>query len=95
MTTEVRAWHLDFSAHGSKETANPGTVMHSEGKERNSPLGSLFGEDTQVNYQKTATKKCKKIKRTLFLGRISIVTTLDNSDTDLSHLVIKFELLQL
>jgi hypothetical protein len=68
MTTELRAWRLDFSAHGSKETANPGTGLLSGGKEWNLPLGSRFGEDTQVNYRKTATKKGKKIKRIVFSG---------------------------
>jgi hypothetical protein len=86
MTTELRAWHLDFSAHGSKETANPGTELHSEGKKWNLPLGSRFSEDTQVNYHETATKKRKKIKRNLFLGTIFIVTTLNISETGIQSL---------
>lgn len=81
MTTELRAWHLDFGAQGSKETANPGTELLSEGKERNLPLGSRFSEDIQVNYHKTATKKRKKVKRSLLLGTITIVITLNSSET--------------
>jgi hypothetical protein len=88
MTTELRACCLVFSAQGSKQTAGPGTGLYSERKKWNLPLGSQSGEDAQVNCHKTTREKCKKIKGSLFLGTISIVTTLDSSNTGTQSLNI-------
>jgi hypothetical protein len=79
MTTELRACCLVFSAQGSKQTAGPGTGLHSQRKKWVHSLARM---------QKTAMEKCKKINTSLFLCAISIVTTLDSSDTGTQSLNI-------